>query len=538
MQSILWIERSAAVVSCILVAIAAATGLAERPGRGEGVALNERQSTSLSVLLVTARVPSRIIRLSALGEALVQRGHDVTLCTTEVAGDDLPMRMAKRAGMRFLSAGLSYLSTLQAERDDYKSIQNMPMHNLLYTEIPKIRANAGSIGRTLASKLATRAWDIVVADESIAVSSACLCLKWNIPVLVFRNTLEKDLDNPPWTFPVAGSGYTDDLTFAQRATLVVRRNVVRLVKWMFKTAELDALEEFDCIGEHFHRLYYTNEGFFPQISQVAIGLEYSRPVVPGMHYVGPFVFNSTEDLPPALDIWLRNKANGSVIYITMGAQGARPSKEMGRALVDGILPTNYSVLWSLKESDRDIIANFSLSKDLFNIQHWVPQQSVLKHPAIKIAISHGGMGGVSEALFNAVPLIVIPMTFDQFDSAARVQHAGAGVYLDKTTLTSDKVQRAIERVTSPKYKEVAEKLQKIFHQAGGVERAADLVEFYKEVGYEHLTPAPLKYEWSWVQYHSVDVYAFLLGVVLATLLVGYKVCTYCCRRGGSKLKTN
>ncbi len=61
-------------------------------------------------------------------------------------------------------------------------------------------------------------------------------------------------------------------------------------------------------------------------------------------------------------------------------------------------------------------------------------------------------------------------------------------------MTADKVQSAMETVASPEYKNAAKKLQKIFLQAGGAERAADLVKFYEEVRYDHLIQAYLKYK--------------------------------------------
>ncbi len=107
---------------------------------------------------------------------------------------------------------------------------------------------------------------------------------------------------------------------------------------------------------------------------------------------------------------------------------------------------------------------------------------------------------------------------------------GAGIYLKRHTLTAKRVQRAVETVATPEYRKAAEKLKKIFVQAGGAERAAELVEFYEEVGYEHLIPAYAKYNWSWVQYYNADVYAILLGSLFLVLSLLYKVVSCAVRR--------
>ncbi len=40
------------------------------------------------------------------------------------------------------------------------------------------------------------------------------------------------------------------------------------------------------------------------------------------------------------------------------------------------------------------------------------------------------------------------------------------------------------------------RMQMAFEMAGGVDRAADLVEYYWEFGYSHLVPSYAKYNWS------------------------------------------
>ena len=50
-------------------------------------------------------------------------------------------------------------------------------------------------------------------------------------------------------------------------------------------------------------------------------------------------------------------------------------------------------------------------------------------PDAAVVLTHAGMGTVTRALCCGVPLVCLPMGRDQFDVAARVVHAGAGVRL-------------------------------------------------------------------------------------------------------------
>ena len=80
----------------------------------------------------------------------------------------------------------------------------------------------------------------------------------------------------------------------------------------------------------------------------------------------------------------------------------------------------------------------------------------------------------------------------------------------------------------------------ILHKAGGVERAAELVEHYTTVGYEHLIPAYVKYKWGWVEYYNIDVKLIFSLVLLLWVWLVKKLLTWLCRCGceskGKKIK--
>ena len=94
--------------------------------------------------------------------------------------------------------------------------------------------------------------------------------------------------------------------------------------------------------------------YLPQIVPTIIGFEFPRTISPLTEYVGPILSKSPEPLDNDLKTWLDGKGEGSVIYISMGSL-LPVSNKTGRAIALGISGTKYSVIWSLRKSDQDVI---------------------------------------------------------------------------------------------------------------------------------------------------------------------------------------
>ncbi len=493
-------------------------------------ALAQGDGEPMSVLLVPRSGSSHLIQMFALGDALARRGHNVTLCSTVREGNDLPQRLSKATGVTLLSAGPDPLQTVRDYLDFHAKVQSRSVfHSMRTVVLPQTHDCARRLGNKLTSNSSYASmWDIIVADHMHAVYFACLSMKWSVPFISLRTSLDY-LNLPHWPYPIYGSAYTDDLTFFQRFELVFSKSIYKILFWSSRRALFEsAREDFKCSNDEYHSVYHIAEGYSPVIVSTSIGFEYPRPLLPMVHYVGPLLLKSDKKLSSGLVEWLGSKTQKSVIYISMGS-GAYLTLDVGNALINGLLQTNYSVVWSLRESNRDILEGFSLSRETFYISNWLPQQTILKNKAIAMAVVHGGMAGIAEAIHNKVPMIVMPFALDQFDNAARVQHSGAGVHLDGSTLTSDELQTAIATVSSVAFKKAAEKLHKIFLHAGGVDKAAELVEFYNDVGYGHLVSAYFKYKWSWVRYYNVDVYGLSSILAVVLVLAVFKSCALCCR---------
>lgn len=106
---------------------------------------------------------------------------------------------------------------------------------------------------------------------------------------------------------------------------------------------------------------------------------------------------------------------------------------------------------------------------------FAPQLELLQKASV--VITHAGLNTTLESLSNGVPMVAIPVTNDQPGVATRIAWTGAGEMITLKSLNIPKLQAAVKRVlTEDSYRKNALKLQEAIHQAGGVNRAANIIE--------------------------------------------------------------
>ena len=71
-----------------------------------------------------------------------------------------------------------------------------------------------------------------------------------------------------------------------------------------------------------------------------------------------------------------------------------------------------------------------------------PQVTLLRRSAL--AVSHGGNNSVTEALTASVPLLLLPLSTDQFAGAAALEDAGLGEVLDPNALSPNEIREAAQ----------------------------------------------------------------------------------------------
>ena len=71
-----------------------------------------------------------------------------------------------------------------------------------------------------------------------------------------------------------------------------------------------------------------------------------------------------------------------------------------------------------------------------------------------------------------------------------------GIHIPFSNLSEASLIDVIYCIGEGSYQANVERLRKSFVAAGGVQKVADLIEFYKAVEYCHLIPAYARYNWS------------------------------------------
>jgi len=110
------------------------------------------------------------------------------------------------------------------------------------------------------------------------------------------------------------------------------------------------------------------------------------------------------------------------------------------------------------------------------IRPYVPQLQILER--CSVFVSHGGMGGINEAMFYEVPMLILPKTIEQQINARRMEELGAGLDLKSQDITPQQLLAGVKKILNDKsYVEAAKKIKQSFtDEKGGLGLAVELTE--------------------------------------------------------------
>ena len=147
--------------------------------------------------------------------------------------------------------------------------------------------------------------------------------------------------------------------------------------------------------------------------------------------------------------------------------------ELYRACVDAFAPLGWRVVIAYgAHTDPAAIGDVPGTVEL---HRWVPQLAVLGRAGA--FVTHAGMGGCSEGLYQGVPMIAVPQAVDQFGNAALLEQLGVGRHVPLAEATPARLRAALLELTgSAEVKARSAALRAELRAAGGAAAAADVIE--------------------------------------------------------------
>jgi zeaxanthin glucosyltransferase len=104
-----------------------------------------------------------------------------------------------------------------------------------------------------------------------------------------------------------------------------------------------------------------------------------------------------------------------------------------------------------------------------------PQIELLKRA--ELCITHAVINTTLESLALGVPMVAIPVGFDQPGIAARISYHGVGKSVPVASMNKDHLSGAIQEVLGNRiYRDTARCFQRTIAQTHGLDRAADVLE--------------------------------------------------------------
>jgi zeaxanthin glucosyltransferase len=201
--------------------------------------------------------------------------------------------------------------------------------------------------------------------------------------------------------------------------------------------------------------------------------EFDFPGIPWpaqFHYAGPF--HDSEGREPIPFAW-EKLTSKPLVYASLGTL-LNGLERVYRTILEavGTLPEIEVVLSVGKNISPDDLGPIPSNTIVVSS---APQIELLKRAAL--CITHAGLNTALESLAQGVPMVAIPIGYDQPGIAARIAYHGVGEFVEVGDLTVARLSELIQRVRkTPSYREGARYFQKVIARTQGLDLAADVIE--------------------------------------------------------------
>jgi MGT family glycosyltransferase len=145
------------------------------------------------------------------------------------------------------------------------------------------------------------------------------------------------------------------------------------------------------------------------------------------------------EVPIELPAVMRDRpADSALVYLSLGSLGSA-DVELMRRLVAVLAETPHRYIVSKGPQH----AEFELAPNMWGAE-FLPQTRLI--PIVDLVITHGGNNTTTEAFHFGKPMVALPLFWDQYDNAQRVDETGFGARLATYAFQDEELTGAMDRL--------------------------------------------------------------------------------------------
>jgi MGT family glycosyltransferase len=421
--------------------------------------VNEKQGVAMKIGFVSMPLSGHLNPMTALARRLQSRGNEVVFFGVP---DVEPF--ARAAGLDFVPYGETEYPVGSIDKV-YSSVAKLHGFEAVRHSCMDLNPDLTRVAFDyLAEKLATTGVEALVIDtihffiELVPLSLSIPYVHiWNVLHLDFSGTTPPSLFNSP--LDTSQDGLNRNTTNLHKLGTILgplaevarsyAEKVGLKIDWNDPAATVSKLAVITQTPREFD---------FPGIPWPAM-----------FHYAGPF--HDHEGREPVSFPW-EKLTNKPLIYASLGT------------LVNG-LDDVYKHILEAVQPLKDVQVVLSVGKNINPenlgpipsntiVVRSAPQIELLKRAAL--CITHAGLNTTLESLAHGVPMVAIPIGYDQPGVAARIAHHGTGEFIEVDELTTDRLRGLIEKVLQDmSYRERVDYFQRVISKTRGLDVAADII---------------------------------------------------------------
>lgn len=406
--------------------------------------------------IISPPVPGHIHPFAALGRELMSRGHRVTYLQMI----DLEEKI-RSEGLDFEALGSTDhpRGSLPASLAALGKLKGLPA--LRFT-VQAVARTTVMVCRDAPDAIRRLKIDALLVDQ-MEPGGGAVADHVGIPFITICNALALNRDPiapppfSPWSYRRsrwAAARNTIGYTISDWLTKPITRVVAEYrAQW-----KLPPLESPD---DSFSKI--------AQICQMPREFDFPRVALPDhFHYVGPL----RRPQPRTIAFPWERLDGRPIVYASLGTlQGSREA--VFRCFADACTELDVQLVISHGGGLTDAQASNLPGSPL--VVRYAPQEELLARA--HLTLTHAGLNTVLDSLTHGVPMVAVPLTYEQPAIARRIEWHQCGASLSHSELNVRRLRsRLIDVMNDPRYRDAAAHMRAAISTAGGVERATVVAE--------------------------------------------------------------